>query len=179
MITVISATNRPNSLTSIFAQHVHDLMQAKGAEVQYLSLSDLPNTLLHEQMYDSAHQSPELAHIQDRFIIPADKFYFVIPEYNGSFPGILKLFVDACSIRSYKESFHGGKKAGLLGVAAGRAGNLRGIDHFSGVLHYLQINVMPSLQPVSSIEKLVHQGKITDEATLKVLNQHVERFLAF
>jgi NAD(P)H-dependent FMN reductase len=48
-------------------------------------------------------------------------------------PGSLKLFIDACSVREYKQNFKG-KKAALVGIASGRAGNLRGMDHLTGVM---------------------------------------------
>ena len=182
MITVISGTNRKDSLSKIVAQHVFELLREyTSEEIKFLSLEDLPDGILHVDMYGSENQSKELAVLQDEFVIPADKFYFVIPEYNGSFPGILKLFMDACSVRKYKESFHGGKKAALLGIASGRAGNLRGLDHFSGVLNYLQISVMPPHQPIGSIEKLVDKSerKLIDHDTLKAVENQVKRFVSF
>ncbi len=104
----------------------------------------------------------------------------MIPEYNGSYPGILKFFLDACSIREYNASFHGGKKAGLLGVASGRAGNLRGLDQLTGVLNYLKISVMPIHQPISSIEKLMNEGgEITDKNTQQVILNHIKEFIVY
>ena len=182
MITVISGTNRKDSLSKIVAQHVFELLQENTSEeIKFLSLEDLPDGILHVDMYGSENQSKELAALQDEFVIPADKFYFIIPEYNGSFPGILKLFMDACSVRKYKESFHGGKKAALLGLASGRAGNLRGLDHFSGVLNYLQISVMPPHQPIGNIEKLLDKSvdKINDKETIKLLESQIRKFINF
>ena len=182
MITVISGTNRKESLSKIVAEHIFELMQEHTSEeIKFLSLEDLPDGILHVDMYGAENQSKDLAAIQDELIVPADKFYFVIPEYNGSFPGILKLFIDACSVRKYKDSFHGGKKAALLGIASGRAGNLRGLEHFSGVLNYLQISVMPPHQPIGGIEKLVDKNNriIIDTDTLKSVENHVNRFLNY
>lgn len=180
MITVFSGTNRKNSRTAIFAQQAFEYFKELGAEVQYLSMTDLPADMLHIDMYQAENQSAALAALQNQYMIAANKFYFVIPEYNGSYPGIVKAFLDACSIRAYKESFHGGKKAALLGVAGGRAGNLRGMEHLTGVLNYLQINVMPNRQPLSSIEQLLDtEGNITDQATLDVIKRHVQEFIDF
>ncbi len=178
MITIISATNRPNSYTRRMAEVVFALFQQKNIEnVQFLSLEDLPADSFHPNMYDV--QSPALSVLQDKYIVPAQKFYFVIPEYNGSYSGVLKFFWDACSIRRYKESFGGGKKAALLGVSDGRAGNLRGIDHFAGALHYLKINVLPNLQPVSSVSKCFDENGQINSETLKILTAQVEQFIAF
>jgi len=115
MISIFSTTNRPNSNSRKVAEQVYKLLQDHSQEaVNFFSLEDLPSTLIQKQMYEEVHQSKELTAIQDEFIIPAQKMYFVLPEYNGSFSGILKLFLDACSIRAYKESFQGDKKSGLI-----------------------------------------------------------------
>ncbi len=182
MISIFSATNRKNSRSRQVADFVYQSFEnhSAGEELKFFSLEDLPLDILTTDMYAEAGQSEALAAIQDEFFIPAQKLYFVMPEYNGSYPGVLKLFMDAISIRRYKESFHGGKKAALLGVAAGRAGNLRGMEHFTGVLNYLQINVMPNRLPISTIDKLIDEtGKIHDEATRTTIEGHVKNFIAF
>lgn len=181
MITVLSATNRKGSRTRLFAEHVYDLFQTFSPEpVKFFSLEDLPSDIVNIDMYKEGTASKTLTDIQDDFVVPSNKFYFVMPEYNGSYPGILKVFLDVMSVRKYKESFHGGKKAALLGVSAGRAGNLRGMEHFTGILNYLQINVMPDRSPISTIEKLINtDGIIHDEATLSILEKHVRSFIAF
>jgi NAD(P)H-dependent FMN reductase len=181
MITVFSGTNRKNSASSKVARQVFEFFQNNTEEeVKLFSLEDLPDNILHVDMYGSENQSPELAKIQDEFLIKANKLYFVIPEYNGGFPGVLKLFIDACSVRAYKESFHGGKKAALLGLSSGRAGNLRGLEHFAGVLNYLQITVMPPHQPISNLEKLLNtDGFVQDADSLKAMENHVKKFIEF
>jgi NAD(P)H-dependent FMN reductase len=88
------------------------------------------------------------------------------------------LWIDALSIRKRAATF-GGKKGAVVGVAAGRAGNLRGIDQLVGILHYLNMTVLPHLQPYSQINKLLDEnGTITDANTLEVLQKHVERIAA-
>ncbi len=81
-----------------------------------------------------------------------------------------------------REYFHNfdGKKAALIGVATGRAGNLRGMEHLTGVLNYLGTIVMPNKLPISRISKLKNgNGEIADEETLKVMDAHAREFLAF
>lgn len=180
MITVIASTNRRNSEAFRFSKKVHQMLQEKGAETKLLNLADLPTDLFHADMYAGAdQQSPDLRRIQDEYILPAEKFFFVIPEYNGGVPGALKLFIDACSVRELKASFQN-KKAALLGIAAGRSGNLRGMLHFVGVLNYLGVVVMPNLQPISSINKLVNaSGEVKDTPTLAVLEKHAQDLMDF
>src|SRR5690606_25857444 len=102
MITLISATNRNDSNTLKVAQHYHEVLLGMGVVVSLLSLKDVE---LH-------YRSPDLIKIEAELLIPSDKFIFVIPEYNGSFPGVLKSMIDHTDIR--KCWWH--KKALLVGL---------------------------------------------------------------
>lgn len=181
MITIIASTNRPGSNTKKVAEEVKNMFLAQGEkDVQFLSLEELTADMFGPDMYNPEKQSKKLHEIQDKYIIPAKKFYFVIPEYNGGFPGILKTFIDACSMRNGVESFKSGKKAAVLGIAMGRAGNLRGLEHFVGILNYLQISVMPNVQPLALIHThLDEAGKIKDEHIKTTVEAHVKQFAAF
>jgi len=107
-------------------------------------------------------------------IIPADKLVFVVPEYNGSYAGVLKLFLDAIHPKHFNN-----KKAMVVGVAAGRAGNLTGLNHLVTVLNYLQITTMPQKLIISRIEDLIKNRLLTDEVTRNEIKQFVERFIKF
>ncbi|MEY4934403.1 MAG: hypothetical protein RIS64_762 [Bacteroidota bacterium] len=180
MITIISATDRKNSNSLILAKAYLNCFKNKTKEsVQLLSLEDLPDDLFTYKMYDKAQISPAFAELEQEFLIPAKKLFFVIPEYNGSFPGVLKHFIDACSIKS-KMAIFKDKKAGMAGVATGRAGNLRGMEHFGSILNYMNVTVLPNRLPYSTFDKLLDEDKnIKDAATLKVLEAHVDEFLKF
>lgn len=176
MITIISGTNRKNSVTGQIAEAYADLLRAQTTEeVRLLKLEEVAQDWVHADMYKSQH--PSIVALQDTYMLPATRFVFVIPEYNGSYPGILKLFLDACSVRDIKGTYRG-KKAALLGVASGRAGNLRGMDHLSGVLHYLGIVVLPNLQPISKVKDLLDSsGALEDAETRSLLEKQAGELL--
>jgi len=180
MITVISGTNRRNSRTFPIAKQFYDLFQKSTLEhVELLNLEDLPLDFIHTGMYNPDGQNKALRKLQDKFMIPADKFFIISPEYNGSFPGILKLFIDACSIREYKPTFSS-KKAALVGVATGRAGNIRGIDHLRSTLSHVGSIVMPEILPLSQVDKICDdKGYINEKATLKSMQKTIDAFLKF
>ena len=180
MITIISGTDRKDGLTHVLAQHYAEVMQSKTSEtVKLYSLQDLPNNLYGAEMYKKDTLTTDFIAIEEEYMIPADKLFFVIPEYNGSFPGILKLFIDACSIRS-KMAIFKGKKAGMVGIATGRAGNIRGLEHFTSVMMFMGATVLPNLLPISAFNKLLDADKkITDEGTLKAIEQQIDAFLNF
>lgn len=167
MITVISCTNRLNSNTSKVAKHYTQLIEKQGVTCKYFSLESLPEDVAFAELFNK--RSNNFQQLLDEFIIPAQKFVFVAPEYNGSFPGILKVFLDAVH-----PDINRGKKAGLVGVSSGRSGNVRGMEHLTGVLNYLGIHVHPNKQPISVILPLLgSDGFIQDATTIAVLEKHV------
>lgn len=171
MITIISATNRPDSTTKKIASAYAQLMEKQGVGSKLFSLELLTPDMKFIDLY--GQHSEKFQQLLQEYIIPAEKFVFVVPEYNGSYPGILKLFLDAIL-----PDINRGKKAALVGVSSGRAGNLRGMDHLTGVLHYLGIYVHPNKLPVSSVLTLLDEnGKIKDENTLKVLEKQIGEFM--
>ena len=165
--TIIAATNRRESNTLAFAKSLHLTLQEWGIDnCRLLDLKELEGIPIQNEMFDIQFQHPKIRALQDEYILPADKFIFISPEYNGSYPGLLKYFIDACSIRNYDENFMG-KSAFLIGVSTGRAGNLRGLEHLTGVLHYLKTHVYPFKMPISNIEKMY------DRDELKLINEEV------
>jgi NAD(P)H-dependent FMN reductase len=172
MITIISASNRMGNLTSLFARHCEKLFKDKGVEAQLLELDSLPAELPLQSVYE--YDTSVFADYAKKFFHNVDKFLFIVPEYNGSYPGILKLFIDAIHPRNYE-----GKKAALIGISAGRAGNLRGMDHLTDILHYLQVTVMPHKLPVSQLNSLLDGESISDKVTRELLESQVDKLIEF
>ena len=179
MLTLISSTNRPNSRTEKVSRYIVQRLKSLTDEaVHFFDLAHLPYSILHADMYDKNGQSREIQTLQDRYFKTADRFIFVIPEYNGGVPGILKLWIDAMSVRKYDETFRN-KKACLIGISSGRAGNLRGLEHFTGILNYLNIVVFPDKLPISSIQHVLKDDKVLDEETTEAVDDLLKRFLEF
>jgi chromate reductase len=173
MTTIIAGTNRPKSYTLKLASYYQRKLKDKGLDAGLLSLTELPESLIYADLYGKPNSG--FQPIQD-IVTATDKFLFVVPEYNGSFPGILKIFIDACK---YPESFSG-KKAALLGLSTGKYGNVRGIDHFTGICHYINLHILPLILHIPAIDKeLDTQGNLFKEDTLKYTDQQIEQFIAF
>jgi NAD(P)H-dependent FMN reductase len=172
MITVINATNREGNLSQLFSKHIFNELNKSGIKSNYYSLEDLPQNFAFSELYGK--RTVEFSQVIEKIIIPSDKVIFVVPEYNGSYAGILKVFLEAISPKIWNH-----KKAAVVGIASGRGGNLIGIDQLVTVLNYLQVNVMPQRLPISRIEDLLVNGKIEDNSTLNLLNQFTERFVNF
>ena len=164
--TIISGTNRPGSNTIRVAKQYLRLLEEKGIAAKFVSLEDM----------DVNKRNGALKSLERDVLIPTTKFIFVTPEYNGSFPGVLKAMIDNTDI----EKVWWGKKALLTGVSTGRAGNLRGMEHLTGVLHYLKMYVHHNKLPISVVNKLLNgENHIEDMATLKTINDQLEEFIKF
>jgi chromate reductase len=173
MITIISSTNRPGSTTLKVAQYYQTRLREKGTEATLLSLMDLPADLMATALLKAP--KPGFEHIQ-KLITETDKFVFIIPEYNGSYPGALKVMIDACA---FPGSFYE-KKAALVGVSAGKYGNIRGVDHFTGVCHYLNLHVMPLKLHIANIkQELDENGRLFKEDTLKFTDEQIDKFILY
>lgn len=172
MITIISASNREGNLTAIFARVCFRLLQQKNQKVELFALDEIPEKVSLKSVYD--YNNSYFSKRAKEVILPAQKLLFVVPEYNGSIPGILKLVIDAIEPSYFKN-----KKAALIGVASGRAGNLRGMDHLSDILNHLEVNVMPQKLPISKMNDLLGQNELTDITTEDLLEQQVERLINF
>jgi chromate reductase len=166
LYTVISATNRANSNTNRVAKQYLQLLRDREVNVQLMSLEG----------WKWLARDPEFTKIESEMLAPTTKFVFVVPEYNGSIPGVLKVMFD---ISSYKDTWYG-KKAMLTGIATGRAGNLNGLEHLTSILHYLNVVVHPNKLPISSVDKLLNpQGLIVDEGTVLAMKHQLNEFIRF
>ncbi len=178
MMVIVAGTNRRNSQALKFAQYCEARLKEKGIDTHLLALEDLPTDIFHPDYYDAPDTSSKLIQLQDDVIIPSNKFLFVVPEYNGGMPGALKLFIDALSVRKIDENFKG-KKSCLIGIASGRAGNLRGMEHLTSILNFMGSIVMPNRLPISQIYKLKKDGTLVDKGTIEVIEQQLEDFIRF
>ncbi|RZK50366.1 MAG: NADPH-dependent oxidoreductase [Pedobacter sp.] len=173
MITILSGTNRPHSYTLKLAEYYLSEFRKSGHPVNLINLEDLPSELSSPQAY--RHKPTTFIALQ-QLIQDTEKFVFIVPEYNGSFPGVLKTLIDHCE---YPASFYN-KKACLVGLSAGKYGNIRGIEHFSGVCAYLHLNVLPLRLHIPLIKsEFDTQGQLNNPETVGFVKDQIQKFLAF
>lgn len=114
--------------------------------------------------------------IEKEVLIPAEKFIFVLAEYNASFPGIVKVMMDNSDIKKCWWN----KKALLTGLSEGRAGNIRGLEHMTSILHYLKVNVHYNKLLLSKIkEEIDSDGNILKPDTFAAIQAQTEQFIHY
>jgi chromate reductase, NAD(P)H dehydrogenase (quinone) len=155
-ITVISGTNRPGNLSIKVADICKEILEEQDVFAELIDLQQLPREIAFDYLGDRALAGfAEFQQMVDR----SSHFVFVVPEYNGSMPGILKLFIDACD---YPDSFRG-KSAVCVGIAAGLGGNQRGLAHLRDVLEYFGMVVHTEKLALGSIRQRLHaEGGFSD-----------------
>jgi chromate reductase, NAD(P)H dehydrogenase (quinone) len=172
-ISIISGTNRENSYTEKVARYYESRLKEMGCETQLLSLDKLQDSLKLNSIYDKT-KSNDFTELVSTYISGVNAFIFIIPEYNGSFPGIVKLFIDAVHPSNWTD-----KKVCITGISSGRAGNLRGMEHLTGILSYLKLHVYHNRLPISMVDKIFVNGNAVPEETNKVIDKQLEGFLRF
>ena len=165
MYTIISATNRKGSNTLRVSKEYQHYFSEEGVQVRIYSLEDF-----HSMFKDAAFER-----LEEELLIPTQKFVFIMPEYNGSFLGIFKLMMDISDIT--RCWFH--KKVMLVGVANGRAGNLRGLDNMTNMCHYMKMNVLPNKLPISSVSNELKDERFYQETTLNAIRNQIRQFIEF
>jgi chromate reductase len=109
----------------------------------------------------------------------ADALLIVTPEYNYSLPGVLKNALDWAS-RPPDQPF-AGKPLGIMGASGGVRGTMRAQYDLRRVAVFLDMH------PVNKPEVFVRNGQqmfdtegaLVDEATRKVVRQHLEALQAW
>jgi chromate reductase, NAD(P)H dehydrogenase (quinone) len=173
-ITVICGTNRVDSVSFQIAKLYQKMLTGIGYDSELIDLSDLPNDFAFSALYDNAGKNEEFNHFRN-IMANGDKFVFIVPEYNGSFPGVLKTFIDGLK---FPASFKN-KKCALVGISSGVQGAGLALSHLTDIFHYCGMEVL-SLKPrLSHIEDHFNDGEITNKLYKLLLEEQVEKLIRF
>jgi chromate reductase len=172
MIYIISGTNRKDSKTLEVSKIVQREFNAIGKETVIIDLCELPFDTLHTANYGK-DVPPMFADIIQK-LNKSDGIFLVTPEYNGSFPGILKYFIDYFS---YPETFDS-RPVAFVGLGW-RWGGLRPVEHLQQVFNYRNAFVFPERIFISNAPNVVADGELKDENCYKLLQKQVNGFIKF
>lgn len=160
MILVISGTNRPGARTLAVAKTSRRFLSDAAVPAELLDLGDLPHDLFVPSSY--ASKPPAFEPFQQA-VFAADGFLTVVPEYNGSYPGVLKYFID---MLRFPESLYE-KPAAFVGLANGRWGALRAVEQLEMVFQYRHAHLFGRRLFLPSIgERFDDSGRMTDTEAL-------------
>src|SRR3546814_20991240 len=103
-----------------------------GAESQILDLSELPADFTASALYHNSGKNEKFNQLRME-MEQAQKYIFMLPEYNNSYPGVFKAFIDGLS---YPNALLN-KKCALVGISDGPSGHALGLSHINDVFNYL------------------------------------------
>ena len=169
-IVVVIGTNRKGSLSSRLGAIVAEQHRSLGAEVDVIELADV---LSADFVSPSAYKEPSEAIIAatDRFI-DSDGVVFIVPEYNGSYPGALKLFID---MLPYPAGFDN-RPCAFVGLAAGQFASLRAVEHFQQVAGYRNAFQYPRRVLIAGSFQQFDENGLKDEDLVKRLETQSSGF---
>jgi chromate reductase, NAD(P)H dehydrogenase (quinone) len=169
---ILSSTDRPNSNALKVAEYAEGILSGY-AETKLYSLCDFP---LQEVVGGKYGKTPEAVQSYNSDFLDADGFLFVIPEYNGGFPGILKLFYDYLP---FPESFEKAPVS-LIGEAAGAFGALRAVEQFEQLLKYRKAYIFPERMFIQRVNKQFDEEEgLSSEKLQEALEKQLCEFPEF
>ncbi len=173
MIQIIAGTNRANSNALRVANVIKSHYDALGAEAQVYCLSQMPAEIFNPQSYA---KKPESWLPVQEMVLKASGLHIVVPEYNGSYPGVLKYFID---MLKFPESFES-KPVAFVGEAAGVWGSLRSVEQLQGVFGYRNAHSLPDRVFIPGVGKVFDDsGKITSSEINDRLQKQADAFVKF
>ncbi len=174
MIKIIVGTNRKNSVSKLIAELYHQILTEKGAESEILEMEHLPADFTFTALYENNGKNPGFNAFHER-IKAGKKFVFIVPEYNNSFPGILKTFIDGMT---YPNTFRN-KKCALVGISSGIGGGGIALSHLTDIFHYLGMHVLALKPKLAKIEQNMSDNLLTNRLYVDLLQTQADMLLEF
>jgi NAD(P)H-dependent FMN reductase len=155
-IPVILGTTRKGRMSRHAALFIWEEVRKRAGVIT--ELIDIAELNLPVDDAGEAIKDPRFSAAMER----ADALIIVSPEYNHSFPGLLKHVLDSC----LKEYIH--KPAAIVGVSAGIFGGARAIEHFQPVLRELGLVSIFWDVNFGNVQKVFDQsGRLLDDAYIR------------
>jgi chromate reductase len=174
MYIIVSSTNRPNNNSIITSRFYSSLLTKKGIENEIIDLQDLPDDFTCSALYENTGKNLQFNKLKNK-LEKATKIIFVIPEYNGSFPGVLKSFIDGLS---YPNGIKG-NKAALVGISSGDLGSHSAMSHFTDILNYMGCHIFANKVRVPFIEKHIEKEVLYTTKIHERIENQIDSFIEF
>lgn len=173
---IISGTDRPNSNAMSVSKYVQRRYRKKNKDAinaQIMDLKEFPVEKVSGGKYGK--DIP----VVDNFVAPlleADGLVIVCPEYNGGFPGILKLFIDYLPFPESMDK----KPVALIGESDGAFGAMRAVEQLQQILNYRNAHLFPERVFIPRVNQNFDEEQgILDEFQQELLDSQIATFPSF
>ena len=148
------------------------------AEFELLDYSDVP--LLNQ---DFEYPAPEAVRRVRGIVQASDGIWFFTPEYNHSFPGVLKNLIDWLSrpVSDDEPQVLRGKPAAISGITPGMSGTGIAQDQLVMLISLLNMKVMnlPRLTIPNALQQTDQDGRLSLTSSAPFLEKQAQAFLRF
>lgn len=162
MITIatVLGTTRPGNYTSKALNIVHDEI-IKHGHIKLIKIDPSEYNLIFPESGNASGQKK----LQDK-LSTATGFVLATPEYHGTFSAMLKLIIENMGFPSK----FSGKPIALLGVAAGRIGAIKSLEHLRSVCSHVGGLVLPMPISIANVQKVFdEEGNCLDPGSEKAI----------
>lgn len=173
-IVIVCGTNRSDSVSYQIALIYQEILARMGVDNELIDLSDLPHDFAFSALYENSGKNQAFNPFRE-IMAKHKKFVFIVPEYNGSFPGVLKTFIDGLK---YPDTFRD-KKCALVGISSGIQGAGMALSHLTDIFHYCGMHVLAQKPKLSHIEEHFREGTIINELYMTLLQDQASKFIEF
>lgn len=172
-IEIIAGTNRPGSNARRVAERVLAEYVRLKADARILDLHDLPEEIFQNTSY--AEKPASFQPFSER-VLAASGLHVITPEYNGSFPGVLKYFID---MLKFPESFER-RPVAFIGEAAGIWGAFRAVEQLQMIFGYRNALILPERIWIPRInDQLKDEGGWNDPLIADLVSKQCALFVDF
>jgi len=174
-ILVFSASLRKDSLNTTLARLASSVIEKNGGIVDFASMSEFDCPSFNQDLEtDNFH--PAGAQEFRKRILANDAFIISSPEYNGSFPGLLKNTIDWVS-RFRPQPFNE-RHSLLMSASPSMGGANHGLWSLRVPLEKLGSNVFSSMFSLATAHKaFTPEGQIADETLAKRFEVNLIAFM--
>jgi len=160
-ILALSGSLRSASLNKRLLALAQDELEAAGASVHTIDLNDFPLPFYNQEIQDAGF--PESAERLKNLVESHDGILIVSPEYNFSYPAVVKNAIDWLS--RYKPNPFKDKHGLLMSASPGLIGGNRGLWALRVPLECLGVHVHPNMFSLAQAAKAFDDdGRLQDEA---------------
>ncbi|MDR0829755.1 MAG: NAD(P)H-dependent oxidoreductase [Prevotellaceae bacterium] len=123
---------------------------------------------------DLENNPPQTVKDLQNAVKQADAVIFITPEYNRSFPGVLKNAIDWAT-RPYGQNLWNEKPAAIVGVSLGKIGGFGAVQHLKNVCSFLNMNVMNQPEVYLDASSSMENGEFVPD-TVEFLQMVLKNF---
>lgn len=143
-------------MSKLIAGLYGDILKEKGVDSQIIKLEELPDNFTTSALYENAG-TDESFNTYRTLMKDAQKMIFIVPEYNGSFPGVLKAFIDGLI---FPNTFTD-KKCAIVGISSGIQGAGLALSHLTDIFNYCGMHVLAQKPKLSRIEENLTENNLS------------------